>query len=99
MSVARVARKYGINANQVFQWRRLQQDGLLGPALENSVKLLHVSVIVERRPAKKKPQPEAVLVPAPVGTVHIALTGRVSVRLEGSVDAATIRMIFKSLRA
>jgi transposase len=34
MSVARVARKYGINANEVFQWRRLQQDGLLGPALE-----------------------------------------------------------------
>ena len=47
MSVARVARKYGINANQVFQWRRLQQDGLLGPAAEGSEKLLPVSVIQE----------------------------------------------------
>ena len=28
MSVARVARKYGINANQVFQWQRVQQDRL-----------------------------------------------------------------------
>ena len=26
-SVARVALKYGINANQVFQWRRLYRDG------------------------------------------------------------------------
>jgi transposase len=99
MSVARVARKYGINANQVFQWRRLQQDGLLGPSAENSVKLLPVSVIEEREPAKKRPQPEVVLVPAPVGTIHIALPGRVSVRLEGSVDAAMVRIILKSLRS
>jgi transposase len=28
-SVARVARAHGINANQVFQWRRLYQQGLL----------------------------------------------------------------------
>jgi len=33
MSVARVARNYGINANQVFQWRRLQQDGFLGQSV------------------------------------------------------------------
>lgn len=31
MSVARVARKYGINANQVFQWRRLQRHSSLVP--------------------------------------------------------------------
>lgn len=29
-SVARVALKYGVNANQVFQWRRLHRDGKLG---------------------------------------------------------------------
>ena len=29
-SVARVAQKYGINANQLFQWRRLYRDGRLG---------------------------------------------------------------------
>jgi transposase len=26
-SVARVALRYGVNANQVFQWRRLYRDG------------------------------------------------------------------------
>jgi hypothetical protein len=76
----------------------LQQDGLLGQGLENSVKLLPVSVIEERAPAKKRRLPEVVLASPPVGTIHIALPGRVSVRLEGSVDAATVRLILKSLR-
>ena len=29
-SVARVARAHGVNANQVFQWRRMYREGLLG---------------------------------------------------------------------
>jgi transposase len=29
-SVARVARSHGVNANQVFQWRRLYSKGQLG---------------------------------------------------------------------
>ncbi len=95
MSVARIARKYGINANQVFQWRRLQQDGLLGPPSENSVKLLPVSVIEERQPAKT----EALVAPAPVGKIHIELPGRVSIRLKGNVDAATVKLVLKSLRS
>jgi transposase len=31
-SLARVALKYGVNANQVFQWRRLYREGKLGAA-------------------------------------------------------------------
>ena len=33
-SVARVALKHGVNANQVFQWRRLYRDGKLGAPAE-----------------------------------------------------------------
>lgn len=29
LSVAQVARRHGVNANQVFQWRRLYEQGLL----------------------------------------------------------------------
>jgi transposase len=29
-SVARIARKHGVNANQVFSWRRLYNQGRLG---------------------------------------------------------------------
>jgi transposase len=43
-SVARVALKYGVNANQVFQWRRLHRDGKLGVVAEQALKLLPVSV-------------------------------------------------------
>ena len=95
MSVARVARKYGINANQVFQWRRLQQDGLLGSFAENSVKLLPVRVMEERVLTK----PEALAAPAAIGKIHIELPGCVSIRLEGNVDAATVRVVLKSLRS
>ncbi|WP_139260332.1 transposase, partial [Duganella sacchari] len=32
VSVARIARDHGVNANQVFSWRRLYQQGRLGAA-------------------------------------------------------------------
>src|ERR1039457_6466842 len=41
-SVARVARAHGVNANQVFGWRRLYHAGRLGGS--GAVKLLPVSV-------------------------------------------------------
>ena len=47
-SVARVARAYGVNANQVFQWRRQYRRGLLGAGNTEAVSLLPVRV---REPA------------------------------------------------
>ena len=46
-SVARVARARGVNANQVFQWRRLYRAGRLGgtpAAAASAIKLLLVTV-------------------------------------------------------
>jgi transposase len=43
-SVAREARKYGINANQVFQWRRMYRGGQLGGGAQTELKLLSVRV-------------------------------------------------------
>src|SRR5271163_2152493 len=69
-SVARVARAHGINANQVFGWRRLYRAGRLGER-KPAMKLLPVRVSeslptplpVEHRSAEfPKPQP---------GTIHI----------------------------
>ena len=51
-SLSRVARKYGINANQVFQWRRLYQDGALGGLPSSELRLLPVSVVENAAPAK-----------------------------------------------
>jgi transposase len=43
-SVARVARDHGVNANQVFHWRRLYQRGLLGGKVGPTGELLPVKV-------------------------------------------------------
>ena len=57
-SVARVALKYGVNANQVFQWRRLHRDDKLGTTAEPAMKLLPVSIAEEIE--LRKPDPSQV---------------------------------------
>jgi transposase len=95
-SVARVALKYGVNANQVFQWRRLYRDGKLGAAPEGAMKLLPVSVADD----EELPQPEPDQVAAAnSGAIHIELPGEVRISVEGSVDPAIVRAVLKSLRS
>ncbi len=84
-SVARVARRYGVNANQVFQWRTLYRKGGLGGGPMTPVKLLPVSVAEEvELPAEADEQP----VPALAGTIRINLAGHALISVEGSVDPA-----------
>src|SRR5215470_7800768 len=45
-SVARVARRYEVNANQVFYWRKLYREGRLGISI--ATPLLPVRVKTER---------------------------------------------------
>jgi hypothetical protein len=45
-SVARVAMKHGVNANQVFKWRRLYESGRLGTRAARDIQLLPVRVAV-----------------------------------------------------
>ena len=95
-SVARVALKYGVNANQVFQWRRLYRDGKLGGVSGNGIKLLPVSVIEDKEP--RRPEPVEVPCSSP-GAIHIELPGEIRISLEGSVDQDLVRTVLKSLRA
>ena len=95
-SVARVALKYGVNANQVFQWRRLYRDGKLGAAPVSAMKLLPVSVVEGGGPLGPE-LPEAAR--SSSGAIHIELPGEIRISLEGSVDAAVIRAVLKSLRS
>ena len=43
-SVARVARAHGLNANVVFNWRRLYSEGKLAVETTQAMKLLPVSM-------------------------------------------------------
>ena len=55
VSVARIAREHGVNANQVFSWRRLYQQGRLGlSALMRDDGLLPV-VLAPTAPAQDNP--------------------------------------------
>ena len=94
-SVARVARKHGVNANQVFGWKRLYESGRLGtPA--SGMTLLPIRVVEEPAHAKEA----AAEVPsAHAGTIHIELPGRALISLEGRVDPVMIRAVLRSLGA
>ena len=95
-SVARVARKHGVNANQVFPWRRLYRDGKLGAPPQGAMKLLPVSVSDEEELPKPAPVEG---VPLRASAIHIELRGEVRITLEGSVDPATVRVVRKSLHS
>src|ERR1700690_1930398 len=80
-SVALVARAHGVNANLVFNWRRLYQAGRLGRG-GGEAKLLPVQVTPERSLATRLCGSSLPCSPA---TIHIQLQ-HAQVRIEGSAD-------------
>ena len=96
-SVARVALKHGVNANQVFKWRRLHEAGRLGTRAVRDVQLLPVRV-AEEQEASRAEDPDAARAPS-AGSIHIELPGSVRISLEGNVDPAMVRAVLQSLRS
>ena len=100
LSVASVARQHGVNANQVFYWRKLYRAGQLGSnectEQVGCVPLLPVSVSDE--PPAEKTEPDEAKEPAPGVTINIEFPGRTLVSVEGAVDAEMIRAVLESLR-
>jgi transposase len=96
-SVARVARAHGVNANQVFYWRKLYQAGRLG--ITSAARLLPVRVTGESCPPPTISLPEAPSSQlSSSGTIHIELR-QAQVRIEGSADPALVRVLLECLRA
>jgi transposase len=97
LSVASVAREHGVNANQVFYWRKLYRAGQLETegVAEQQVRLLPVSVSDEQ-PAET--EPDAAPSSSPGVTVNIEFPGRTLVSLEGAIDASIVRAVVESLR-
>ena len=85
-SVARIAREHGVNANQVFSWRRLYEQGRLGAsALIREDGLLPV-VLAPTAPAPSNEASNA------NGLIVLELGG-VRVRIEGQPNAATLAQV------
>jgi transposase len=96
-SVARVARAHGVNANQVFYWRKQYRAGRLGNST-GALKLLPVTVEASLPPsAPPEISDEQSSSIAPSGAIHIKL-GHAHIHIEGSADPVLLRMVLESLR-
>jgi transposase len=93
-SVARVARAHGLNANVVFNWRRLYREGKFAAEPAQPMKLLPVS-IAEHEVVEGDPEEVIAL---SYGSIHIELSGEVRISVEGNADPAAIRAVLESLR-
>src|SRR5436309_14336014 len=92
MSVARVALAHGVNANQVFAWRKLYREGLLNEEPANALLPVRISGSKQKlRPAlggkhrRRKP-----------GVIDIDL-GHARVRIEGTADPDCVRAALEGL--
>jgi transposase len=94
-SVALVARAHGVNANQLFGWRRLYQQGRLEAKVGETLGLLPVRVIgasvteAERSTAAPTRR-------TPCGMIHIELP-KGQLRIAGRVDAEALRVVLEKL--
>jgi transposase len=95
-SVARVARAHGINANQVFGWRRLYLAGRLGEP-KPGIKLLPVRVSGSKPAGVAIEPPLTDVTQSHRGTIHVEFR-QAQVRIEGSADPALVRMLLECLR-
>jgi transposase len=97
-SVAKVARARGVNANQVFAWRRQYRQGLLGAEQAETANLLPVHVTgtrlskahgAGRRQAGKGTAEAA-------GAIYVELP-KGQLRITGRVDAEALRAVLEQL--
>jgi transposase len=94
-SVASVARAHGLNANLVFNWRKLYQTGRLGG--REQAKLLPVKLTPENPTLASVSLYEAGGARScSSGTIHIQLH-QSQVRVEGSVDPMLLRVLLECL--
>ena len=90
-SVARIAQRYALNANQLFQWRKKYREGRLGSRA--TPKLLPVTITDERLAETDKVGSAS---PVPPGTIEIRLP-RGTVHITGRVELQTLRTAIESL--
>jgi transposase len=89
-SVARIARAHGINANQLFTWRRLYRDGRLEVPADS--KALVPVKIIDAIARPQRPQPKV----TKSGVIDIDL-GHARIRIEGAADPDCVRAAVEGL--
>lgn len=100
-SVARTAQAEGVNANQVFLWRRAYRKGELLPGSA----LLPVVIETDGSGCADltlglevaQGEPEQPVPVSPSGAIHIEFPGRAAISVERGADRALLRTILESL--
>jgi len=84
-----------MNANQLFAWRRLYQEGRLEPKIGTSPALLAVRVsgatVTEAQRSTAAPTRRT-----PSGVIHVELP-KGQLRIAGRVDAEALRVVLEQL--
>jgi len=97
-SVARVAQAEGVNANQVFHWRRAYLNGELAEGCGHAAALLPVKMAtVSFEACVEQPVPICQKQTARSGAIHIDLPGRAAISVECGADAVLLRTILTTL--
>jgi transposase len=91
-SVARVARRHAVNANQVFYWRKKYREGRLGKS--QSSKLLPVAL--SDLSWSKSARASCTSSPSTVGSMEIKLANG-TLRVAGNVDVVVLRTAIECL--
>lgn len=91
-SVARVARRHAVNANQVFYWRKKYREGRLGK--RHSSRLLPVTLSDISR--SKSDRAGGASSPFAVGSMEINLA-KGTLRVAGNVDVVVLRTAIECL--
>jgi transposase len=97
-SVALVARAHGVNANQVFKWRRALKRGELNEPAAGSAALLPVTVSAPCEAVNATGEADAKERSAPSGSIHIEFPGLAMISVERGADLSLLRSILESLR-
>ena len=97
-SVAEIARAHGVNANQVFKWRRLFERGQLSDGVAISTALLLVTVTADSEMKLETTDATADVQASSGGVIHIELPGRAMISVESGADPALLRCVLESLR-
>ena len=98
-SVANVARAHGVRPNQVFHWRRLYQQGLLGNRTESTALVpvkIAAAVAPTRVQMRAKVGAQRVVSKPRSGTIEVELANA-RICIQGAADSVSLRVVLESL--
>lgn len=98
VSVSQVARRYDVNANLVFTWRRDTRYAA-PPEERDAAAFLPVTVAQDVPVIEQEPEmaPEAAASSGPAGVIRISLAGGHRVEISGSFDGESVALLLKGL--